>query len=251
MGSKEKFFIYNNDLCDKTNLDYNQVALIVEAVKSFARSTHKSVYIIDYCKDIVPFVSDNIAYFLNKDVEQIKNNITQIFKEIVPEDELAILSEIREKGIDFYKGIESKQKKEWSIICDFHIKNNNGIWLINHSLTPILLTQEGKVWLALCTVSISTKNKKGNVIIRNYNDAECFEYSFFEHSWHKTEIPILSKEEKQVLLLSAQGYTTSDISKKMHKSVDTIKTYKRRLFDKLDVHNTTEALVNAINYRLL
>jgi hypothetical protein len=122
MGSKEKFFIYNNDLCDKTNLDYNQVALIVEAVKSFARSTHKSVYIIDYCKDIVPFVSDNIAYFLNKDVEQIKNNITQIFKEIVPEDELAILSEIREKGIDFYKGIESKQKRNGALFAIFILK---------------------------------------------------------------------------------------------------------------------------------
>jgi Response regulator containing a CheY-like receiver domain and an HTH DNA-binding domain len=250
MSNKEKFYIYNNDLCDKT-LDYNQVMLIINAVKSFARSTYRSVYIIDYCKKEIPYVSEDIAYFLGRDVEQIKNNIVQIFKEVVPEDELTILSEIREKGIDFYKGIQAEQKKEWSIICDFHVKGNNGIWLINHSLTPILLTPEGKVWLVLCTVSISTKNKKGNAVIRNYNATGCFEYSFFEHSWHKTERPILSKEEKQVLLLSAQGYTTKNISKQMHKSVDTIKTYKRKLFNKLDVHSTAEALVNAINYRLL
>ena len=94
MSNKEKFYIYNSDLYDNT-LDYNRVMLIIEAVKSFARSTHRSVYIIDYCKNEIPYVSEDIAYFLGRDVEQIQNNITQIFKEIVPEDELAILSEIR------------------------------------------------------------------------------------------------------------------------------------------------------------
>ena len=42
-------------------------------------------------------------------------------------------------------------------------------------------------------------------------------------------------EEKQILTLSAQGYTMKEIAEKMLRSFDTVKFYRRQIFEKLDV----------------
>ena len=61
----------------------------------------------------------------------------------------------------------------------------------------------------------------------------------------------LSQQEKQVLILSAQGYTVPQIADRMCRAVDTVKTYKRALFERLGVRSITEALTVAANQGLL
>lgn len=78
-----------------------------------------------------------------------------------------------------------------------------------------------------------------------------YEYSLDKHKWIKKEGITLSEMERDVLILSAQGYTMNDIADKLCKSVDTIKACKRALFSKLGVKNIAEALSYATNYRLL
>lgn len=62
---------------------------------------------------------------------------------------------------------------------------------------------------------------------------------------------VLSEIERDVLVLSAQGYTMNDIADKLCKSVDTIKACKRALFAKLEVRNIAEALSYATNNNLI
>jgi DNA-binding NarL/FixJ family response regulator len=50
-----------------------------------------------------------------------------------------------------------------------------------------------------------------------------------------------------VLILSAQGLTVAQIAEKMCRSVDTIKTYKRVMFERLGTRSITEALTLATN----
>ncbi|MBQ3632216.1 MAG: response regulator transcription factor, partial [Prevotella sp.] len=50
---------------------------------------------------------------------------------------------------------------------------------------------------------------------------------------------------------SAQGYTMKEISDHICRSFDTVKFYRRQLFEKLDVANITEAIAFATNYGLL
>lgn len=78
-----------------------------------------------------------------------------------------------------------------------------------------------------------------------------YEYSLDEHKWIEKEGITLSETERDVLTLSAQGYTMNDIADKLCKSIDTIKACKRGLFSKLGVKNIAEALSYATNYKLL
>ena len=84
-------------------------------------------------------------------------------------------------------------------------------------------------------------------------NGECgfFEYSTDRHKWERKEGITLSEAEREVLRLSAQGYTMNEIADRVCKSVDTIKACKRSLFAKLGVKNIAEALFHAVNYQMI
>ena len=81
--------------------------------------------------------------------------------------------------------------------------------------------------------------------------SEFFEYNISSRHWNRRQMPTLSDGEKSVLTLSIQGYTMSEIADKICLSPDTIKKYRKRIFEKLDVRNISEAIVAATNNKLL
>ena len=60
----------------------------------------------------------------------------------------------------------------------------------------------------------------------------------------------LSMREREVLAMLALGYRNAEIARELYLSVDTVKTYVRRLFQKLDVNNRTQAALRAADYGL-
>lgn len=60
----------------------------------------------------------------------------------------------------------------------------------------------------------------------------------------------LSMREREVLALMALGYTNPEIAAELFLSVDTVKTYVRRVFAKLGVNNRTNAALLAAKYDL-
>jgi DNA-binding CsgD family transcriptional regulator len=60
-----------------------------------------------------------------------------------------------------------------------------------------------------------------------------------------------NKREKNILLLSAQGYTMDEIAEQLFLAIDTVKFQKKRIFEKLEVKNIVEALFFAANQKLL
>ena len=64
-------------------------------------------------------------------------------------------------------------------------------------------------------------------------------------------MPTLTDGEKKVIALSIQGYTMMEIGDRMCLSPETIKKYRKQIFEKLEVRNITEAIISATNNRLL
>ncbi|MEO6651702.1 MAG: response regulator transcription factor [Ilumatobacteraceae bacterium] len=60
------------------------------------------------------------------------------------------------------------------------------------------------------------------------------------------ELTSLSDREREVLELLARGFTNRQIADVMFLSIDTIKTYLRRVYSKLGVENRTQAAIWAI-----
>ena len=245
------FFSLQNSVESVTESDYEKTNLIIEAAKAFERSTYQCVYIIDYFKKGFLFVSSNIARLCGSDAQKIKDFGYRFYFDYVPEDELRMLLEINNKGFLLFNKIPISERKDYTISYDFHIKSGKHKRLINHKLTPLLLTNDGRIWLAICTISLAAGNETGNVIMKKPGASSFYQYSFFDHKWEECKEIVLSDIEREVLSLSTQGYTMNDIADNICKSVDTVKACKRSIFQKMDVKNIAEALTYAQNHQLI
>lgn len=247
----EDFFIKDNEVRLPEELDYSLVNEYISVADAFSRSTYQSVYIIDYFQRKFLYVSQNSLFLCGLTPEQMKELSYRFYLEYVPEDEQALLLEFNRAGFEFYNNLPMEEKKEWYIQYDFHLLNNKRPILIHHKLTPLALTSDGRIWLALCVVSSSNHTEPGYIEMHRAGSGEYYEYNRVTRRWKKRCMLTLTDGEKTVINLSIQGLTMSEIADRMCLSPDTIKKYRKQIFEKLSVHNISEAIIAATNNKLL
>lgn len=251
MDGTEKFFISGNRIEHPENLDYSRVNEYISAAEAFARSTYQSIYIIDYFLKKFLYVSPNPMVLCELTPEQMMEINYRFYLEYVPTDEQDMLVTLNKVGFDFYNNIPVEERKEWYIQYDFHVINNGKKVLINHKLTPLALTPDGRVWLALCVVAASTHSGPGQIEIHRSGSPEYFEFNLVTHRWDKKRMPMLTDIEKSIITLSIQGHTMTEIADMICLAPDTVKKYRQKIFEKLEVRNISEAIVAAINNKIL
>jgi len=232
--------------------DHLQQHHYLEAIKSFARLTYESIYVIDYEKMAFEYVSENPLFLCGHSSEEVLHMGYDFYFKNVPEQDLDLLTLINEAGFDFFKKLPGNTKKLYSITYDFHLVNRDGKhMLINHKLTPLFLTSDEKMWKAICIVSISPNKNAGNIFIHKQGTDETWELNIENSIWCKSEKPKLTKREVEILRLHAQGLTINQIAEKIFVASDTVKYYRRRIFERLGVNNTVEALAYAVNNKII
>lgn len=248
----------NSSLLTKNNIgkiseaDHLQQKDYLEAVKCFARLTYESIYVIDYEKMAFEYVSENPLFLCGYSPEEVLNLGYAFYFKNVLEKDLELLNLINEAGFDFFKKLPGDEKKQYSITYDFHLVNKDGEHiLINHKLSPLFLTSEEKMWKAMCIVSISHHKNAGNICIYKQGSDEIWELDIENNVWRKSEKPKLTKRETEILRLHAQGLTINQIAERIFIAPDTVKYYRRRIFERLDVTNIVEALSYAVNNKLI
>lgn len=251
MNTTDEFFIPDNEVILPQELDYSRIDEYIHSAEAFSRSTYQSVYIIDYFNRNFLYVSPNPMFLCGLSPDKVKQLGYRFYLEYVPEKEQTLLLTINNAGFALYNRIPKEERREWYISYDFHIINKGKKILINHKLTPLTLTSDGRIWLALCVVSASTHTTPGHIEMHRANSPDFFEYNMVTRRWDKRAMPYLTEGEKSVLTLSIQGLTMSEIADKMCLSSDTIKKYRKQIFEKLDVRNISEAIVSATNNKLL
>ena len=230
MTQIEDFFNEKNRVEGITEADYLRTKPYIETAKAFAQTTYQSIYIIDYFKKEFLYVSDNPIFLCGHSAKEVMEMGYGFYLNHVPEAELPMLTELNQAGFSAFNTTPHEEKLSCLMSYDFHILSGGKKLLINHKITPLVLNDLGQVWLALCTVSLS---------------------SLAEHLWIEQEEIKLKTEEKEVLVLSARGYTMKEIAEKVCKSIDTVKFYRKQVFEKLEVENITEALAFVTNYGLI
>jgi len=220
----------------------------LEPVKALARLTYQSIYVIDYSDMSFEYVSDNPLFLCGHTAEEVKAMGYAFYEKQVPPEDLAMLVELNEKGFDFFERLPEEERKMYSIKYDFHLKHRNEtMTLVNHKLTPLLLTDTGKMWKAICTVSIAYHKTAGNAVIYKQGTDIVWKFCPDTRAWQKFPRPLLSEREMEVLRLYAQGLTINEIAARVSVSPDTVKYYRRRIFETLDVGTVVEALGRVVS----
>ncbi|TCI89978.1 response regulator transcription factor [Tenacibaculum sp. M341] len=252
MANINDFFHSKNNVDEISEDDRKKAFGYLDSVKAFAKTTYKSIYIIDYEKKGFEYVSDNPLFLCGHTAEEVKEMGYSFYFNHVSESDLALLLKINTIGFDFYEEIPVENRKNYTISYDFHLKNNEGKEiLINQKLTPLFLTKEGKIWKALCIISLSSEQTSGNIKIFNTGDDKVYKYNLEKSFWETTEKIKLTSREKEILRFSIRGFAINEIAKVLFVSPDTIKFHRRKLFEKLGVVNISEAISYATNNQLI
>jgi len=248
----EDFFSLSNTVRNVSQVDKAQTADYLEPIKAFARSTYKSIYIIDYETKGFEYVSDNPLFLSGHTAKEVKEMGYSFYLKYVIEKDLDLLLKINTIGFEFYEKVPVEKRKDYTIAYDFHLKNQEGkTMLINQKLTPLFLTEEGKLWKAICFISLSTAQHSGNIKVYNKNDGLTLMYNLKRNIWESIEKIKLAKREKEIIELSTRGFTINEIAETIFISPDTVKFHRRKLFEKLDVSTISEAIAYVTNNKLL
>lgn len=247
------FFIEENIIKNIPESNYSIISNIIEDIDAIARTTFRSIYIIDYYKQNFLYVSDNPLFLCGMLPEEVKDLGYGFYLNHVPADDLKFLLEINKVGFEFINSVVEKEKRNYTLSYDFNIihKYSQKTQLINHQITPLRLTEDGQVWLALCVSSIASGQKAGNVIMSNAISRKYLKYNLQNKNWDENIIPELKEIEKDILKLSAMGFTMKEIATQIYRSFDTVRLYRKTVFNKLGVNNISEAINYAKIPRLI
>lgn len=243
------FFTPLNTIDNIDESAYANADILIEAAKAFERCTYQCVYIIDYHKKGFLYVSNNISLLCGCKSEHVKETGCNFYITHVPGPDLQILLELNEKGYDLFYTFPIDDRKSYTLSYDFHIMDDSGKRLVNHKITPLALTPDDRIWLALCTISLSAANCAGNAIMKKNGSTISYLYNSVLKEWNLHEEMQLSDTERKVLALSTRGYTMRDIAAIMCKSEDMVKSCKQRIFRKTNAKNIAEALTHAQNHQ--
>lgn len=247
-----QFFTEKNTVKNIQSNDFINTGEYLDIIRAFARITYKSIYIIDYQKKAFEYVSDNPLFLCGLKPEQVKELGYGFYFRNVKSEDLDLLVQINEIGFDFYEQIPLDDRKLYTISYDFHLINEKGKpILINHKLTPMFLNEEGKIWKAMCIVALSNNQNAGNISINRHGSDIFWSFSLETRKWNSEQKAKLSERELEMLRLYARGLTINEIAEKMFLSADTVKFHRRKLFEKVNVQNITEALAFATNNKLI
>ena len=251
MTKIKAFFTHKNTVRKLTANDTQQTANYLETIQAFSRVTYDSIYVIDYEKQGFEYVSDNPLFLSGYTSSEVQEMGYEFYAKTVPEEDLNLLLKINTIGFDFLDAIPIAHRKAYTIAYDFHLLSSDGKpVLINQKLTPLFLTEEGKIWKAICIVSLSKYQQAGNITIYKNDGSETFNYDLARDIWDKQDKIILSNREKEILQYAIRGYSVNEMAEKLYISPNTIKFHRKKLFDKLEVNNISEAIsyvtVNAL-----
>ena len=253
MIRKEDFFIHPNVIPFIDDKEYGIVSVLYSALDAFARTSYKSLYVVDYYKQDFLYVADNPLFLGELSADEVKEKNFEYYINHIYDRDLSLFLEVHNALFSFLADIPVENRTEYTLNHSFRIKiKQNKIIPVNHKITPLLLTPEGHIWLALCTVSISSGENMDRIEITHQDSRDKWIYNPQTQKWKKDiNVIELSEEEKEVLRLVAQGSTMDKISDSMYKSIDTVKGYRKHIFEKFGTNSITQAVAYAINNKLI
>jgi len=246
MSIIKTFFNPSNIVGDVDDGKYKMLGGITKMADAIVRTSGCGIYILDYFKQDVAFVSDNIAKWCGILHNEVEQGGYDVFFKYISEEDFRLLTDVNNAAFDFWKGKNEDECMSYEISYDFRY----GGFMVNQHYTPVAM-QDGKIWLAMCEVSLSSQKSRGNIMMKSCNEGCCYVFSVESKQWSKVEMISLTEREKAIIRYSVQGLSSKEIGEILLVGAETIRKQKTALFRKLGVHSINEATQFAINNCLL
>lgn len=245
--NKNRNDLFNNE--DLVKQVQEKLQFHINAVKCFERSTHKCAYVLNCQTMKIEYISANALAWCGVTEQQILNSGVDFFIKHVPDDEQKRIFEVSRSALRKARELSSTNYCDFTLSYNLHILVGGKSRLVSHHFSPLFSSSNGRVLLALCTIGLAPNPQSNYFVLKA--GTQLFRYDFTRKEWFEEHKINLSQVEMDILILIAQGLSVEGIAEFMCRVVDTIKSAKKKIFKKLGVKSSAEALAYVINYRLL
>jgi DNA-binding CsgD family transcriptional regulator len=121
--------------------------------------------------------------------------------------------------------------------------------MVYHKLKPVYL--DGQLRYGICPIAISAYKKHEKLRIYHKSHSGYQECISNIPTWRNKDAIKLSYRERSIIQEVQAGKTNPEIAKKIFRSIQTVKSGKKAILEKLEVKNIEQAITYAINHDIL
>lgn len=211
----------------------------IAMAQSMANVTFQGIYLINPIEKQIIYASDTLLRGAVGDTVSAEMLISLGQREL---DAIAAATV-------HYKTASPERRKGFVLHINTHWHGQDA--MATHKLTVVHSDEQGNPLLVMGTVSPSVREHEEGVVFRFADEDALYRYQHDSGQWVCQALPRLTDNELTMLHLTIQGHSLEAIGRLMFKSTESVKYYRRQVFNKLAVRNITEAIVVAADYCLL
>lgn len=247
---KELNGIYDSQMLDKEDLSPVEIDRCKSLAQAVVSVTGGSAIITDASCDhcylfmgsMASLLGISDSYPVSKDIDSSDEDI--IYSLMHPED----LVDKRMLEYDYFRFVDSLpgvEKLEFQATCRIRMRNFQEEYSVIDNTTQVICpSPSGKIWLILCTYSLSSDQTWKGIIspaIKNNRSGDIVNLCYQDQ-----RKKILTEREKEILLLIKAGKASKQIADILAISIHTVNRHRQNILEKLSVTNSIEA-INAVD----
>lgn len=217
----------------------------IQCLKSLESLMDIDAYILDYKNEEVLYATKGSTLFLENHLEDIKRKEYFYFEKFIHEEDVKVIAPCSEKVFEYFYSLPLHKRLKFNgyFTHDMRISDRRGkMILINQKITILDLTNNGVIRLALCVISYPTAEKPGNAYLKLNDNSVVWQYMPSTNKFVEVKTQKLTSNAMKILKLASSGKTEVEMADILGISLPTVKYHKKKIFARIGVKNTAEAI---------
>ncbi len=244
MGKKSNYTI-DTSACDNPScIDY-----MFQIIDVTSRLTNTSMLLYDFEKRSVIHKSEKLLYMDEATISDIQRDSSNPYWSLVTPTDLNVLLGVEKAYFNIIKSFSPEQQMKHTLVINFNILLKKKEQIVTQKLSPLKVQQDGTPSLGLISVTQTANEtcERAAIFGNGFRYAYDFQSREFVLIPQRLQLTLI---EKAILSFASKGLSTEQIAKELYRSPNTIKTHRKRLFEKLKVSTIAEAVMLVDNYNL-
>lgn len=231
--------------------NHQDIQSFITMATAFSQMSYQGVYLFDFTTSRFLYASNHPLLLGKASIDDFYNKGIDVFQTIAERSDWDNIQKIKDALTSGFRQMPTEMKSHCVISFTMRIKTHTRSIIVTHKMSMLQCDAQGIPTLALGMVSPSVGNTGGDVMVQIPSTATTYSYSWSDNKWMEQEHIALSAEEQTMLRLSMQGFTVEKIANIMCRSVNTVKFYRKQVFQKFNVKSISEAIAYAIHNCLI
>ncbi len=217
----------------------------IRCLQAMEETMDTDAYILDYRNEQILYMSRHCSLrkAFRNGAEMNGPYSYQLLDQIILREDLEKVEIVNRLGYDFYFALPLERRYRGSSVIDIRIRSANGNYiLMNHKMSPLDITEDGRIRLGLCVLTSPASKTPVTSYLKMSDDHTVYEYMEKSKKFVQVKVQRLTPKSEKVLELAGCGKTEKEIADTLGISLNTVKYHKRMILRQLNVRNTTEAV---------